>query len=92
MPAILARFVDGDGALGTAFARFVEFRRPRVRSMVRESALIGQIVNLRPAFLGSLASRASVLGPEALVTRHLAGLAFSRSAFVLPTERDVAPA
>ena len=89
--AILARFVDGDGALGTAFARFVEFRRPRVRSMVRESALIGQIVNLRPAFLGSLASRASVLGPEALVTRHLAGLA-SRSAFVLPTERDVAPA
>ena len=89
--AILARFVDGDGDLGTAFARFVEFRRPRVRSMVRESALIGQIVNLRPAFLGSLASRASVLGPEALVTRHLAGLA-SRSAFVLPTERDVAPA
>ena len=89
--AILARFVDGDGDLGTAFARFVEFRRPRVRSLVRESALIGQIVNLRPAFLSSLASRASVLGPEALVTRHLAGLA-SRSAFVLPTERDVAPA
>ena len=81
--AILARFVDGDGDLGTAFARFVEFRRPRVRSLVRESALIGQIVNLRPAFLSSLASRASALGPEALVTRHLAGLA-SRSAFVLP--------
>ena len=89
--AILARFVDGDGDLGTAFARFAEFRRPRVRSLVRESALIGRIVNLRPAFLSALASRASVLGPEAVMTRHLAGLA-SRSAFVLPTDRDAAPA
>ena len=82
--AILARFVDADGDLGAAFARFAAFRRPRVRSLVRESALIGRIVNLRPAFLSALASRATVLGPEALVTRHLAGLA-SRSAFVLPT-------
>ena len=39
----------------------------------------------------ALASRASVLGPEAVMTRHLAGLA-SRSAFVLPTDRDAAPA
>jgi 2-polyprenyl-6-methoxyphenol hydroxylase-like FAD-dependent oxidoreductase len=89
--AILARFVDGDADVPTAFARFAAFRRPRVRSLVRESALIGRIINLRPAFLSGLASRATVLGPEALVTRHLAGLA-SCSAFVLPTERDVASA
>ena len=33
----------------TAFARFATFRRPRVRALVRESATIGRIVNLRPA-------------------------------------------
>lgn len=86
--AILARFVDGEDDLATAFARFTAFRRPRVRALVRESKLIGQIINLRPAFLSGLASRVSVLGPEALLTRHLAGVA-SRSAFVLPTDRDL---
>ncbi len=89
--AILGRFVDGSGDLATAFGRFSAFRRPRVRSLVRESKLIGQVVNLRPAFLSALASRATVLGPEMLVTRHLAAVA-SRSAFVLPTERDLQPA
>jgi 2-polyprenyl-6-methoxyphenol hydroxylase-like FAD-dependent oxidoreductase len=89
--AILARFVDGVDDLATAFARFAAFRRPRVRSLVRESAMIGRIVNLRPAFLSALASRATVLGPEILVTRHLAALA-SRSAFVLPTDRDMVSA
>jgi 2-polyprenyl-6-methoxyphenol hydroxylase-like FAD-dependent oxidoreductase len=88
--AILARFVDGDSDIATAFARFAAFRRPRVRAIVRESAMVGRIVNLRPAFLSALATRASVLAPEALLTRHLAQLA-SRSAFVLPTERDLAP-
>ncbi len=82
--AILARFVDGEDSLEAAFARFAAFRRPRVRAMVRESALIGRVVNLRPAFLSGVAARASVLSPEWLLTRHLAGLA-SRSAFVLPT-------
>jgi 2-polyprenyl-6-methoxyphenol hydroxylase-like FAD-dependent oxidoreductase len=89
--AILARFVDGADDLPTAFARFAAFRRPRVRSLVRESALIGRMVNLRPAFLSALASRATTLGPEVLVTRHLAALA-SRAAFALPTDRDFAPA
>ncbi|HET6732044.1 FAD-dependent oxidoreductase [Mycobacterium sp.] len=89
--AILARFLDADSNLATAFARFAAFRRPRVLSLVRESALIGRIVNLRPAFLSALAMRASVLGPEALVSRHLATVA-SRSAFAMPTERDVEPA
>jgi 2-polyprenyl-6-methoxyphenol hydroxylase-like FAD-dependent oxidoreductase len=89
--AILARFVDGDGDIAAAFARFAAFRRPRVRAIVRESAMVGRIVNLRPAFLSALATRASVLAPEALLTRHLAGLA-SRSAFVLPTARDLTAA
>jgi 2-polyprenyl-6-methoxyphenol hydroxylase-like FAD-dependent oxidoreductase len=89
--AILASFVDRSDDLATAFSRFASFRKPRVRSLVRESAMIGRIVNLRPAFLSALASRATVLGPEALLTRHLAAVA-SRSAFVLPTDRDMAPA
>jgi 2-polyprenyl-6-methoxyphenol hydroxylase-like FAD-dependent oxidoreductase len=89
--AVLARFVDGDDDLAAAFARFAKFRRPRVRAIVRESKLVGQIVNLRPAFLSGLAARATVLMPEALMTRHLAAVA-SRSAFALPTERDLEPA
>ena len=87
--AVLARFVDGDDDLAAAFARFVAFRRPRVRPLVRESKLIGRIVNLRPAFLSGLAGRATVLAPEALMTRHLATVA-ARSAFVLPSDRDTA--
>ncbi|MGX9792528.1 FAD-dependent oxidoreductase [Mycobacterium sp. MMS18-G62] len=89
--AILATFVDRADDPATAFSRFATFRRPRVRSLVRESAMIGRIVNLRPAFLSGLASRATALGPEAVLTRHLAAVA-SRSAFVMPTERDMAPA
>ena len=78
-----ARFVDSTDDLAAAFKRFVAFRRPRVRALVRESKLIGQLVNLHPAVLSGLASRATVLAPEALMTRHLAAVA-SRSAFVLP--------
>ena len=88
--AILARFVDQVDDLPTAFGNFAAFRRPRVRALVRESALIGRIVNLRPAFLSAAASRASVLLPEAALNRHLASVA-SRSAFVLPTRADVQP-
>jgi 2-polyprenyl-6-methoxyphenol hydroxylase-like FAD-dependent oxidoreductase len=87
--AVLARFVDADDNLAAAFARFAAFRRPRVRPLVRESKLIGQLVNMRPGFLSGLASRATVLMPEALVTRHLATVA-ARSAFVLPSDRDAA--
>jgi hypothetical protein len=46
-------------------------------------------VNL-PPLLSAAATRATVLGPEALVTRHLATIA-ARSAFALPTDRDVQP-
>jgi 2-polyprenyl-6-methoxyphenol hydroxylase-like FAD-dependent oxidoreductase len=87
--AVLARFVDGDDDLAAAFARFAAFRRPRVGPLVRESKLIGQVVNLRPAFLSGLACRASVLMPERIMTRHLAAVA-SRAAFVLPSDRDTA--
>lgn len=88
--AILASFVDGSDDLATAFSRFAAFRRPRVRSLVRESKTIGRIVNL-PPMLSAAVSRASVLGPEVLVTRHLATIA-ARSAFALPTDRDFQPA
>jgi len=85
--AVLARFADTDD-LPAAFARFAAFRRPRVRALVRESATIGRVLNLRPAWFGGLASRASVVVPEAALTRHLATVA-ARSAFVPPTERDL---
>jgi 2-polyprenyl-6-methoxyphenol hydroxylase-like FAD-dependent oxidoreductase len=81
--AVLARFVAQVDDLSTAFARFARFRRPRARALVRESQLIGRVVNLRPAALSALASRATVLIPEAVVGRHLASVA-ARSAFALP--------
>ncbi|MGE2714978.1 FAD-dependent oxidoreductase [Mycolicibacterium litorale] len=81
--AVLARCVARSPDLPSAFARFARFRRARVRALVRESRLIGRLVNLRPAALSALASRATVVIPEAVVGRHLASVA-ARSAFVLP--------
>ena len=78
--AILAGFVDQSAIWRRAFARFATFRRPRVRALVRESAMIGKVVNLRPAVLSAAVSRATALVPEAVLTRHLATVA-SRSAF-----------
>jgi hypothetical protein len=54
-----------------------------VRALVLESRTVGRIVNLRPAALSGLASRATALIPEAVLARHLAAVA-GRSAFVLP--------
>jgi 2-polyprenyl-6-methoxyphenol hydroxylase-like FAD-dependent oxidoreductase len=81
--AILAHCVEHTDDLPAAFARFAAFRRPRVRPLVRESRLLGEIVNVRPAFIGAALMRASGLMPEAVLTRHLASVA-SRSAFTLP--------
>ncbi|MDO3398826.1 FAD-dependent monooxygenase [Mycolicibacterium neoaurum] len=81
--AILAAMTAEDADLPAAFARFAAFRSPRVLALVREARAIGQIVNLRPPLLSAAASRASTLVPEALLTRHLAGIA-GRSAFVMP--------
>ncbi|MCV7281231.1 FAD-dependent monooxygenase [Mycolicibacterium flavescens] len=85
--AILARFVADAQDLGSAFARFAAFRRRRVEGIVGESRLIGRVVNL-PPLLSALASRATVLAPEALLTRHLASVA-ARSAYRPPTDREV---
>ncbi len=89
--AILAGFAGGAGDLASAFTQFAAFRPPRVRRLVRESALIGRIVNQRPDVLSAAASWASTLAPEAVLTRHLAAIA-SRSAFRMPTDRDLQPA
>jgi 2-polyprenyl-6-methoxyphenol hydroxylase-like FAD-dependent oxidoreductase len=89
--AILAAFVDRATDLSTAFARFVAFRRPRIKPLIRESALLGRAVNLRPAFLSAAAARTTVLAPEALLARHLAAVA-SRTAFVMPSGRHLQPA
>lgn len=81
--AVLAACVDQADDLPTAFARFAAFRRRRVRRIVGESALLGRVVNLRPAVLSAAAIRATALVPEAMLTRHIASVA-ARSAFTLP--------
>ncbi|MGY4710461.1 FAD-dependent oxidoreductase [Mycolicibacterium sp. CBM1] len=89
--AVLGAFVEMTTDLPRAFAAFAAFRRRRVRAIVAESRLIGRVVNLRPATLSALASRVTVVLPEFLVTRHLAGIA-AREAFRLPTRDDAPPA
>lgn len=85
--AILASLLDpADGMevdFSRAFTEFAAFRRPRVAALVRESAAIGTVLNLRPALLSAAAARASALMPEAVLTRHLAAVA-AKSAFRLP--------
>jgi hypothetical protein len=51
----------------------------------------GTLVNLRPAFVPAAFCPASVLVPEALLSRHLA-VGAAGSAFAMPTGRDVQPA
>ena len=89
--AVLAAMVDLRPDLPAAFAAFESFRRRRVAGVVRESRTIGRLVNLRPPVLSAVASRASVLMPEALVTRHLATIA-AGTAFRLPARDDARPA
>ena len=48
--------------------------------IVRESQLIGRVVNLRPPVLSAAATRATVVVPECVLTRHLASIA-ARGAF-----------
>ena len=81
--AILARFLDAETDPAVAFARFVDYRRPRVERLVRESRTVGDVMNL--PVLSTVAARASVLLPEAAVTRHLAGIA-AYAAFRPPAE------
>jgi 2-polyprenyl-6-methoxyphenol hydroxylase-like FAD-dependent oxidoreductase len=81
--AVLAHCLEQTSDPATAFTRFVAARRPRALALARESKLIGQLVNVRPAFVSAAAMRASRLVPEPILTRHLASVA-ARSAFVLP--------
>lgn len=83
--AILAAFVDQAPDLAAAFARFASFRRRRVTSVVRESALLGRAVNARPDLLSAALSRATAMVPDVILMRHLAAVA-ARTAFVLPAE------
>lgn len=81
--AVLAHLVSCCAHAPTAFAAFAAVRRSRTAPLVRESAMIGRIVNLRPATLSGLASRASALVPEPVLTHHLSAIA-GRAAFRLP--------
>lgn len=81
--AVLTHCLDRIADPATAFARYVASRRPRAQALTRESRLIGQLVNARPAILAALAMRASSLVPEAVLVRHLAAVA-AGSAFVVP--------
>ncbi|HSA39406.1 MAG TPA: FAD-dependent oxidoreductase [Mycobacterium sp.] len=80
---ILAAFVEGHRDLVAAFGAFARHRRRRVRRVVAEAAVIGRLVGLRPPALAAALVRASAAVPEAVLTRHLAGIA-ARSAFELP--------
>ncbi len=78
--AVLAGLAAREPDLPSAFSRFVAMRRRRAMAIVREARLIGRLVNLRPQALGAAATRASVLVPEFVLTRHLASIA-GREAF-----------
>lgn len=82
--AVLAHCIGKGDDLAGAFTRFAAARRPRVRRLMRESRVIGEVVNLRPAFAGAALVRASAVVPEAVLTRHLSTIA-ARSAFALPS-------
>ncbi|OLP01315.1 FAD-binding monooxygenase [Mycolicibacterium porcinum] len=77
--ATLAGLAVREPDLPTAFARFATLRRKRVMRIVRESQLIGRVVNLRPPALSAAATRATVVVPEFVLTRHLASIAGRRA-------------
>ena len=81
--ATVAHCVESDPDPARAFTRFAALRRRRVRRIVRQAALIGRAVNLRPAVLSALTTRATVLVPERVVSRQLQVVA-GRDAFRLP--------
>lgn len=81
--ALLAAFANQTPDLSTAFTHFTAYRRRRVSRLVRESATIGTLVNMRPAALSMAASYATALIPERALTSHMASIA-GRTAFTLP--------
>lgn len=81
--ALLAAFVNRAPDLSRAFADFTAYRRRRVSRVVRESAMMGSLVKLRPAALSIAASYATALIPERALTSHMASIA-GQKAFALP--------
>lgn len=62
-------------AVADALAEYQRIRGPRVRRVVRESALVGVAVNARPAVVVGAVLRASRVLPDAVMMRHLAAVA-----------------
>ncbi|TVS84432.1 FAD-dependent oxidoreductase [Mycobacterium helveticum] len=81
--ALLAAFASRTPDLPTAFADFTAFRRRRIARLVRESAVIGTLVNLRPTALSIAASYATTLIPERALNSHMASVA-GQTAFTQP--------
>jgi 2-polyprenyl-6-methoxyphenol hydroxylase-like FAD-dependent oxidoreductase len=77
---ILAACIAAEPDVAAACRTFERVRRGRVAAIVRESKLIGRVLNGKPALLSGAVVRASVLGPDLLVRAHLAQIA-GRSAF-----------
>jgi len=80
---VLAHLVRRAADPAGAFADFAAARRRRTTRMVREAALIGTVLNLRPTAVGAALTRASVLVPDAVMLGHLASVA-AGAAFRLP--------
>ncbi|GEE02342.1 salicylate hydroxylase [Gordonia spumicola] len=77
---VLAASVAAERDVASACRTYETVRRPRAAGVVRESKLIGRVINDSPAAVWGTALRASVIGPDVLVRRHLARIA-GRSAF-----------
>ncbi|MCF8569459.1 FAD-dependent monooxygenase [Gordonia sp. HY002] len=76
----LAECIGTGDDLPLATMRYASVRRRRIRAVVRESELIGRVVNGRPAAVWEALIRSSVLVPDVAVRAHLATVA-SRRAF-----------
>ncbi|WP_026918879.1 FAD-dependent oxidoreductase [Gordonia shandongensis] len=58
-----------------AAREYERVRRRRVTAVVRESRMIGRFIGARPARAAETAMRASLLVPDGVALRHLAGIA-----------------
>lgn len=76
----LAECIGVGNDVPAATMRYASVRRRRVRAVVRESELIGRVVNGRPAALWGALTRSTALIPDVAVRTHLATIA-SRRAF-----------
>jgi 2-polyprenyl-6-methoxyphenol hydroxylase-like FAD-dependent oxidoreductase len=75
---LLAAAVDGRADLAAAFSRYARVRRPRVRRIVRESALIGRAIQGSGPWTAAVGLNIR-FSPERAVLRHLAGIGGTRA-------------